>query len=141
MNTTNENSLQNQTREIAHEVGHILQAVKVSPRFAPHIFNMDTQENGLDNTIIAFLKSQKAIAQKGAENTHRHSTIAIAVTTDEIISHIRQVYADGQGRYKAQAVKNSLSTYLPKKGLICKFSVKPSEHGGKGKQTRYYLPA
>ena len=85
---------------------------KVTGFYGTHYANAELDVCGIVALVQDILRENDAVFSRGIENTElRNIGIAASMFTSDIIEAVKTRFASGGMRYKAQAVKNVLSTY------------------------------
>ena len=85
---------------------------KVTGFYGTHYANAELDVCGIVALVQDILRENDAVFSRGIENTElRNIGIAASMFTSDIIAKVQERFASAGMRYKAQAVKNVLSTY------------------------------
>ena len=120
--------LSDETIETCKAVNNTLTTAEVRPHFQAHYANAKLDVCGIMALVRDILRDKQAEFPRGIEGTAlRHLAIAASLFTSEIIAEVQIRFAAGSTRYKAQSVRNCLSTYGKQDGTIGKIDLTPSE--------------
>lgn len=121
-------ALSDETVEACKSVANTLTIAGVSPFFQPHYANAKLDVCGIMALVRDILRDKQAEFPRGIEGTAlRGLAIAASMFTSEIIAEVQVRFAAGTTRYKAQSVRNCLSTYGKLDGTIGKIDLTPGE--------------
>lgn len=146
MQTTNETT-SGLVREVFQNVvdaNNVLTAIKVAPVFQGHYFENDKESRqGITALITAILTDASAVFPKGAESTEfRPVVVKAAMFVADIANQVQARFAAGSTRYGLQSVKQYVSVYLIKSGIVAKFQLTSAEDSSRRcakPRTKYYL--
>jgi hypothetical protein len=146
MTTTNETT-SGLVREVFQNVldgNNVLTAIKVAPVFQGHYFENDNlSRQGWLALITAILTDASAVFPLGAETTEfRPVVVKAALTVSQIEAEVQARFSAGSTRYGLQSLKQYLSVYMPKAGMVAKFQLTSAEDASRTcakPHSKYYL--
>lgn len=120
-------SLSAEIVETCKAVNNTLETTEaVTPFYGAHYANAQLDVCGIVALVEKVLRDNQAVFPRGIEATAlRKIAVAASMFTSEVVEAVKVEFAAAGMRYKAQAVKNVLSTYG--KGRIAKIRLTPEE--------------
>lgn len=120
--------LTDQTIETCQAVNNTLDTAGVRAHFQAHYANAKLGVYGVMDLVRDILREAQAEFPRGIESTElRKIAVAASMFTSEILAEVERRFAAGASRYKAQAVKNCLSTYGKQDGTIASIKLSNEE--------------
>lgn len=114
-------SQSNEVIETCKAINNTLTTAEVRPHFQAHYANAQLDVCGIMALVRDILREAQAEFPRNAHTTELvNIVIAASMFTSEIIAEVEKRFAAGSTRYKAQSVKNCLSTYGKQDGTIAK---------------------
>ena len=127
------------------DINHVLTGCGVKPHVQTHWTDTTTGQGGLALLIEQILRSAGAEFVAGIEQSPlRTVAICSSLYTEQIIALVQAKFAGGSSRYPDQSVRNYLSTYMTKSGLVGQIKLTNKEDRERSccrPRTKWYLVA